>query len=160
TPAGCTRSSSGPARSWSRRRAARARSSSMTAPTLRSAWRSGRLRRSSTASTEARASTTSEPGSEIRELYEIEEERKMKNPMWFVEKQLAKVKMGTRAIERELVRSAEALGDNVGLDAKFAAEVFRQVIHRLILVLIEAGLVSLVRQLMTSPATTRIYPLH
>ena len=83
----------------------------------------------------------------------------MRNPMWFVELNFEKVKTGTRAIERELVRSAEALGDNVGLDAKFAAEAFRQVIHRLMLVMIEAGLVSLVRQFMPSPPTTRIYPL-
>ena len=83
----------------------------------------------------------------------------MKNPMWFVEEKLAKVKTGTRAIEQELVRSAEALGDNVGLDAKFATEAFRQVIHRLMLVLIEAGLLSLVRQLIPALPTTRIHPL-
>jgi len=83
----------------------------------------------------------------------------VKNPMWFVEEKLAKVKTGTRAIERELVRSAGALSDNVGLDAKFAAEVFRQVIHRLTLVMIEAGLLSLVWQLMPAPPTTRIHSL-
>ena len=83
----------------------------------------------------------------------------MRNPMWFVEEKLYKVKNGERALERELVRSVRSLGDNVGLDAKFAAEVVRQVIHRLMLLLIEAGLVSLVRQLMPAPPTTRIYPL-
>ena len=30
----------------------------------------------------------------------------MRNPMWFVEKNLEKVKNGERALERELVRSA------------------------------------------------------
>jgi hypothetical protein len=100
----------------------------------------------------------SETGSEIRELYE-KGETKVKNPMWFIEKELAKVKTGTRAIERELVRSAKSLGDTVDLDARFAAEVFRQVIHRLILLMIEVGLLSLVSQLVPAPPTARIYPL-
>jgi hypothetical protein len=79
--------------------------------------------------------------------------------MWFVQKNFEKVETGRRALGRELARSAEALSDNVGLDAKFAAEVFRQVIHRLMLVMIEAGLLSLVRQLMPAPSTAQIYPL-
>ncbi len=83
----------------------------------------------------------------------------MKNPMWFVAEKLAKVKTGTRALEHELVRSAEALGDNVGLDAKFAAEVFRQVIHRLMLAMIEAVLLSLLCQLMPPRPPARIHPL-
>jgi hypothetical protein len=83
----------------------------------------------------------------------------VRNPMWFVEKNFEKVKAGTRALERELVRSARALSDDVGVDAKFAAEVFRQVIHRLMLAMIEAGLLSLVRQLMPAPPTAQIYPL-
>jgi elongation factor P hydroxylase len=102
----------------------------------------------------------SETGSEIRELYEPEKgEREVKNPMWFVEEKFEKVKVGTRALERELARSAGALSDNVGVDAKFAAEVFRQVIHRLMLVMIEAGLLSLVYQLTPAPPTAQIYPL-
>ena len=83
----------------------------------------------------------------------------MKNPLWFVEEKFEKVKVGTRALERELARSAGALSDNVGVDAKFAAEVFKQVLHRLMLVLIEAGLLSLVHQLIPAPPATRIYPL-
>jgi hypothetical protein len=79
--------------------------------------------------------------------------------MWFVEKNFEKVKAGTRALERELSRSAGALSDNVGVDAKLAAEVFRQVIHRLVLVMIEVGLSSLVRQLMPARPLARIYPL-
>ena len=83
----------------------------------------------------------------------------MKNPMWFVEENLEKVKAGTRALERELVRSAGALSDNVGLDAKFAAEVFRQVIPRLMLAVIEAVLLSLLCQLMPPRPPARIHPL-
>ena len=83
----------------------------------------------------------------------------MRNPMWFLEEKLDKVKNGERALERELVRSVRSLGDNVGLDAKFAAEVFKQVIHRLMLVMIEAGLLSFVHQLMPAPPAMRIYPL-
>jgi hypothetical protein len=45
----------------------------------------------------------------------------MKNPMWFVEEKVDKVKNGQRALGRELVRSARSLSDNVGLDATFAA---------------------------------------
>jgi hypothetical protein len=83
----------------------------------------------------------------------------MRNPMWFVEAKLNKVKNGERALERELARSARSLGDNVGLDGKFAAEVLRQVIHRLILVTIEVELLSLVRHLMPGRPPARIYPL-
>ena len=83
----------------------------------------------------------------------------MRNPMWFIEEKLHKVKNGERALEREFVRSVRSFGDKVGVDAKFAADVFRQVIHRLMLVLIEAGLLSLVRQLMPAPPTAQIYPL-
>ena len=64
----------------------------------------------------------------------------MRNPMWFLEEKIDKVRNGERALERELARSARALSDNVGLDGRFAAEVLRQVIHRLMLVMIEAGL--------------------
>ena len=83
----------------------------------------------------------------------------MRNPMWFVEEKLDKVKNGERALERELVRSVRSLGDNVGVDAKFAAEVFREVIHRLMLVLIEAGLLTLLRQPMPPRPPARIHPL-
>ena len=83
----------------------------------------------------------------------------MKNPMWFVEKNFEKVKNGQRALERELVRSARSLSDNVGLDAGFAAELVRQVIHRLILTMIEIGLVSMVRQLMPAWPPARLYAL-
>ena len=72
----------------------------------------------------------------------------MKNPMWFAEKNFQKVRAGTRSLERELVRSTRSLNGKVGLDAKFAAEVLRQVIRRLMLVMIGVGLQSLVRQLM------------
>jgi elongation factor P hydroxylase len=70
-----------------------------------------------------------------------------------------RVKVGTRALERKLARSAGSLSDNLGVDSTFAAEVFRQVIHRLILVMIEAGLLSLIRQLTPAPPTAQIYPL-
>jgi hypothetical protein len=101
----------------------------------------------------------SETGSETRELYEPEKgETEVRNPMWFIELNFERVRAGTRALERELARSARSLSDNVGLDAKFTAEVFRQIIHRLILLLIEAGLLSLVRQLIP-PQTARIHPL-
>ena len=83
----------------------------------------------------------------------------MRNPMWFVEEKLYKVKNGERALERELVRSVRSVGDNVGLDAKFAAEVVRQVIHRLMLLLIEAGILSLLHQLMPAPPTAQIHLL-
>ena len=83
----------------------------------------------------------------------------MRNPMWFVEKNFEKVKNGQRALERELVRSARSLSDNVGLDATFAAEMVRQVIHRLMLTMIEIGLVSIVRQLMPARPPARIYAL-
>jgi len=79
----------------------------------------------------------------------------MRNPMWFVEEKLAKVKVGTRALERQLARSAGAVSDKVGVDA----EVFRQVIHRMMLLMIEAALLSLVRQLMPAPSIAQIYPL-
>jgi hypothetical protein len=82
-----------------------------------------------------------------------------RNPMWFVEERLDKVRNGERALERELVRSARSLSDNVGLDGKFAAEVFRQILHRLVLVIIETGLLSLVRHLMPGRPPARIYPL-
>ena len=45
------------------------------------------------------------------------------------------------------------------MDAKFAAEILRQVIHRLMLAMIEVGLLSLVRQLMPARPPARIYPL-
>jgi hypothetical protein len=83
----------------------------------------------------------------------------MKNPMWFIEEKVDKVKNGQRALERELVRSARSLSDNVGLDARFAAELVRQVIHRLILTMTEIGLVSIVRQLMPARPPARIYAL-
>jgi hypothetical protein len=83
----------------------------------------------------------------------------MRNPMWFVKDKLNKVMNGERGLERELARSARALSDNVGLDGKFAAEVLRQVLHRLILVTIEMGLLSLVRHLMPGRPPARIYPL-
>ena len=79
--------------------------------------------------------------------------------MWFVEEKLDKVKNGQRALERELARSARSLSDNVGLDGRFAAEVLRQVIHRLMLVMIEAGLLSLLHQLMPARPSARVYPL-
>jgi c-di-GMP-related signal transduction protein len=79
--------------------------------------------------------------------------------MWFVEKNFEKVKNGQRALERELVRSARSLSDNVSLDATFAAEMMRQVIHRLMLTMIEIGLVSMVRQLMPARPPARIYAL-
>ena len=83
----------------------------------------------------------------------------MRNPMWFVEKNFEKVKNGQRALERQLVRSARSLSDNVGLDATFAAEMVRQVIHRLMLTMIEIGLVSMVRQLMPARPPARLYAL-
>ena len=83
----------------------------------------------------------------------------MRNPMWFVEEKLDKVKNGERALERELARSARSLSDNVGLDGKFAAEVSGQILHRLILVTIEMELLSLVRHLMSGGSPARIYPL-
>ena len=79
--------------------------------------------------------------------------------MWFVEKNFEKVKNGQRALERELVRSARSLTDNVGLDVKFAAELVRQAIHRLMLMMIEIGLVSIMRQLMPARPPARIYAL-
>src|SRR5262245_37430638 len=96
---------------------------------------------------EATASTTSATGSVTRRQ-QTKENRQMRNPMWFVKQKLNKVMNGERALERELARSARALSDNVGLDGKFAAELLRQVLHRLILVTIEMGLLSLVRHLM------------
>jgi hypothetical protein len=83
----------------------------------------------------------------------------VRNPMWFVEKNFEKVRNGQRALERELVRSARSLSDNVGLDARFAAELVRQVIHRLMLTMIEIGLVSIMRQLMPARPPARIYAL-
>ena len=83
----------------------------------------------------------------------------MRNPMWFVREKLNKVMNGERALERELARSARSLSDNVGLDGKFAAEVLRQILHRLVLVIVEMGLLSLVRHLMPSRPPARIYPL-
>ena len=83
----------------------------------------------------------------------------MKNPMWFVEDQVGKVKNGQRALERELVRSARSLSDNVGLDARFAAELVRQVIHRLMLTMIEIGLVSIMCRLMPARPPARLYAL-
>jgi hypothetical protein len=79
--------------------------------------------------------------------------------MWFVEKNFEKVKNGQRARERELVRSARSLSDNVGLDARFAAELVRQVIHRLMRMMIEIGLVLITRQLMPARPPARIYAL-
>jgi len=66
---------------------------------------------------------------------------------------------GQRALERELVRSARSLSDNVGLDARFAAELVRQVIHRLMRMMIEIGLVLITRQLMPARPPARIYAL-
>jgi hypothetical protein len=83
----------------------------------------------------------------------------MRNPMWFLEEKLDKVRNGERALERELARSARALSDNVGLDGRFAAEVLRQVIHRLMLVMIEAGLLSLLHQMMPARPPARVHPL-
>ena len=40
----------------------------------------------------------------------------MRNPMWFVEAKLNKVKNGERALERELARSVRSVSDNVGLE--------------------------------------------
>jgi hypothetical protein len=71
--------------------------------------------------------------------------------MWFVKEKLA--------LGREVARSARALTDNVGLDGKFAAEVLRQALHRLILVTIEMQVLSLVRHLMPARPPARIYPL-
>jgi hypothetical protein len=83
----------------------------------------------------------------------------MRNPMWFVEERFDKVRNGERALERELARSAQSMGDNFGLDGKFAAEVLRQVIYHLVLVMIEAGLLSLLHQLMPARPSARVYPL-
>ena len=83
----------------------------------------------------------------------------MKNPMWFVEKNFEKVKNGQRALERQLVRSARSLSDNVGLGATLAAELVRQVIHRLMLMTIEIGLVSIMRRLIPARPPARIYAL-
>jgi hypothetical protein len=83
----------------------------------------------------------------------------VRNPMWFVEKNFEKVKNGQRALERELVRSASALSDKVGLDANFQAEIVRQVVRRLMLAVIEIGVVSLVRALMAQQPPARIYSL-
>jgi hypothetical protein len=83
----------------------------------------------------------------------------MKNPMWFVEAKLNKVKNGERALERELARSARALSDNIGLDGKFAAEVFKHVLQRLILVTIQMEVLSFVRHLMPGRPSARVYPL-
>jgi hypothetical protein len=83
----------------------------------------------------------------------------MRNPMWFVKEKVNKVMNGERALERQLARSARAFSDNVGLDGKFMAEVFRHVVHRLILVTIEMEVLSLVRHLMPGRRSARIYPL-
>ena len=83
----------------------------------------------------------------------------MRNPMWFAKEKLNKVMNGERALERELARSARSLSDNVGLDGKFAAEVVRHVLHRLILVTIEMEVLSLIRHLMPGRPPARIYPL-
>ena len=83
----------------------------------------------------------------------------MRNPMWFVKEKLNKVMNGERALERQLARSARAFSDNVGLDGKFMAEVFRHVVHRLILATIEMEVLSLVRHLMPGRRTARTYPL-
>ena len=83
----------------------------------------------------------------------------MKNPMWFVEENLEKVKASTRALGRELFRLAGALSGQAGLDAKFATEILMQVVHRLVLAMVELGLLSLVRQLMHARPLARIYPL-
>jgi hypothetical protein len=91
---------------------------------------------------------------------QTKENRQMRNPMWFVEEKLKKVKNGERALQRELARSARSLSDNVGLDGKFAAEVFRQVLHRLILVTIEMEVLSLFHQLMPGRPSARIYSLR
>jgi hypothetical protein len=79
--------------------------------------------------------------------------------MWFVKEKLNKVMNGERALGREVARSARALTDNVGLDGKFAAEVFKHVLHRLILVTIEMEVLSVVRHLMPGRPPARIYPL-
>ena len=83
----------------------------------------------------------------------------MRNPMWFIQAKLNKVMNGERVLERELVRSARALSNNVGLDSKFAGEVLRQVFHRLILVTVEMELLALIRHLMPGRPPARIYPL-
>ena len=83
----------------------------------------------------------------------------MRNPMWFVEAKLNKVKNGERALEREVARSVRSLSDNVGLDRKFAAEALRQILHRLMLVIVEMEVLSLVRHLMPGRPPARIYPL-
>jgi hypothetical protein len=83
----------------------------------------------------------------------------MKNPMWFAEEKFEKVKKGERALEQTLARSAQTLGTNVGLDATFAAEIVRQMIHRVLLLAVELGLLSLIRQLMGARPPARVYPL-
>ena len=83
----------------------------------------------------------------------------MRNPMWFLEEKLDKVKKGQRALERVLGPSARSLSDSVGPDAKFAAEIVRQVMHRLLLTMIEIGVASLVRKLVPTRPPARLYAL-
>src|SRR5215475_242252 len=112
-------------------------------------------------STEARAWTTSETGSVIRRKQK-KEERNVRNPMWFAAKNLAKVKRGTCALEHEFARGVRAVDralSDFGLDESFRAEIGRQVLRSLVLLVIELGLLSLVRRLMPARPPARVYPL-
>jgi hypothetical protein len=84
----------------------------------------------------------------------------VKNPMWFVERNLERVNKGRRALERRLVGPAGSLTATVGIDMKFAADILRQVIHRLMVAMIELGVLSLVGQLMPARSPARVYPLR
>ena len=87
----------------------------------------------------------------------------MRNPMWFVKKNLQKVKIGARALEREIARSArtvdQALSD-FGIDETFRAEIRRYLVRCLALIVIDLGLVSLVRRIMPARPPAKVYPLH
>ena len=84
----------------------------------------------------------------------------MKNPMWFVDRNIERVNKGRRALERRLVESAGVMTATLGMDATSAADISRQVIHRLLVAMIELGLLSLARQLMPARSPARIYPLR
>ena len=48
----------------------------------------------------------------------------------------------------------------LGMDATSAADISRQVIHRLLVAMVELGLSSLARRLMPARSPARIYPLR
>jgi hypothetical protein len=82
--------------------------------------------------------------------------------MWFIEANLEKVKAGSRALARRLPDAGRALDRIVnpepGDKQSFGDEILRQIIRRVVLVMIEIGIGALFRRFTVRRTPARVYP--